>query len=392
MSDAHTVEIGINRRNPQLDFLRGVAILMVLFCHTFLFRIPTGWQKLLARWGWTGVDLFFVISGFLISGLLFSEYRRSGKIRFWRFAVRRALKIYPAFYVLVLLTVVIRIATDSHNSVAVLRALIHDVFFVQSYFPGTYGHFWSLAVEEHFYILLPLTLYLMLRRHGPNENDPFRFLPWLFAIVAITELVARLLTNRWIPFDLLKYMAATHLRLDSLLFGVLLSYWANFHAERFWRFVRATYPFLLAVGVLLASPPLVLDSYNPWIFTYGFTSLYLGYGAIMLGLLALPLTRLPKTGQAFFRAIAYIGGFSYSIYLWHITWIIVGLKYGVFHIRHAGILAYMIGAVLIGITTAKLVEIPVLRLRERLFPRHGQAAPARLNDDVPRQVLSTGAI
>jgi len=70
----------------------------------------------------------------------------------------------------------------------------------------------------------------------------------------------------------------------------------------------------------------------------------------------------------------------------------VGLKYGVFHIRHAGILAYMIGAVLIGITTAKLVEIPVLRLRERLFPRHGQAAPARLNDDVPRQVLSTGAI
>ena len=51
-----------------------------------------------------GVDLFFVLSGFLISGLLFSEYRRNGKIRFWRFATRRALKIYPAFYVLVFKT------------------------------------------------------------------------------------------------------------------------------------------------------------------------------------------------------------------------------------------------------------------------------------------------
>jgi len=122
--------------------------------------------------------LFFVLSGFLISGLLFAEYRRSGAIRFQRFAVRRALKIYPAFYALVLLTVFSHLLTE--NPASVFRAFLHDVFFMQSYTPGTYGHFWSLSVEEHFYILFPLALYLMLRRSGPKKADPFQFLPWCF--------------------------------------------------------------------------------------------------------------------------------------------------------------------------------------------------------------------
>jgi peptidoglycan/LPS O-acetylase OafA/YrhL len=378
LNDTRNVEIGSNHRNVQLDFLRGVAILMVVVHHTVLFRVPSGWQLPLIRCGWAGVDLFFVLSGFLISGLLFSEYRRKGKIDFWRFAARRALKIYPAFYVLVLLTIVIRIVSDRHDLVPVLQAFLHDVFFIQSYLPGTYGHFWSLSIEEHFYILLPLTLYFMLRRSKPNQDDPFLFLPWLFAIVAITELIARLLTARWIPFTFLTHLMATHLRIDSLLFGVLLSYWANFHGERFWRLVLAKYPFILASGVLLISPTLVLPNDNHWMYTYGFTALYLGFGAIMLSLLALPVASLSKSAQAFFGAIAYIGGFSYSIYLWHVPWVIVLQKYSVVHIRYLGVFIYITGAIVIGIIAAKLVEMPVLRLRERLFPTHRQGAAARL--------------
>jgi len=362
----------------QLDFLRGMAVLMVVVHHTVIFRDSRAWPAPLVRCGWAGVDLFFVLSGFLISGLLFSEYRRSGKIRFPRFAARRALKIWPAFYVLVLLTIVIRIGSDIHNPVPVLRAFLHDVFFVQSYFPGTYGHFWSLSVEEHFYILLPLTLYFMLRRSGPDEDDPFRFLPWLFGMVAIAELAARLLSARWIPFTLMTHLMATHLRIDSLLFGVLLSYWSIFHAERFWSFVLARYPFILAVGVLLISPTLVLPNDNRWMYTYGFTVLYFGFGAIMVGLLAFPLASLPKTAQAFFRAVAYVGGFSYSIYLWHIPWMLALEKYGLLHRRYTGVFAYVAGAIVVGIVTSKLVEIPILRLRERLFPAHGQTAAARL--------------
>src|SRR5438046_3761325 len=99
------------RRNVQLDFLRGVAILLVILRHTVLFHVP-GWEALLVQFGWAGVDLFFVLSGFLISGLLFSEYRQNGMIRFARFALRRALKIYPAFYFFVLFTV----RSEEHTS------------------------------------------------------------------------------------------------------------------------------------------------------------------------------------------------------------------------------------------------------------------------------------
>jgi peptidoglycan/LPS O-acetylase OafA/YrhL len=276
------------------------------------------------------------------------------------------------------LTIVIRIWSNSHQAGLVLRGFLHDVFFVQSYFPGTYGHFWSLSVEEHFYILLPLTLYFMLQRSGPNEDDPFRFLPTLFMIVAIVELAARLLTTLWIPFTPRTHVMATHLRLDSLLFGVLLSYWSIFRGERFWRFVSPRYPLILCVGVLLITPMLEISNHSSWIFTYGITLNYLGFGAIMVGLLAFPLGSLPKTVQGFFRAIAYIGGFSYSIYLWHIPWMIVLWNYGVFRLRFMGVFSYTAGAILVGIVTSKLVEIPVLRLRERLFPAQGQPAAARL--------------
>src|SRR5205814_1907553 len=224
-------------RNLQLDFLRGVAILLVILRHTALFHIP-GWEASLVQFGWAGVDLFFVLSGFLISGLLFSEYRQNGMIRFARFAVRRALKIYPAFYFLVLLTVLAGIAF--HTSDAVLRPLLHDVFFIQSYIPGTYGHFWSLSVEEHFYILLPVLLYFI---------------------------------------------------------------------------------FILA-GVFLISPGFLLTQETPWMYTYGFTVLYLGFGAILIGMLSAPMELMPRVLQVFLRPFAFIGGFSYSIYLWHIPWLI----------------------------------------------------------------------
>src|SRR5258708_988951 len=111
LSDAKHIEIGGNRRNLQLDCLRGVAILMVIMCHSVLFRLPY-WDWRLVLSGWAGVDLFFVLSGFLISGLLFAEYRRGGTIRFRRFAIRRALKIYPAFYALVLLTVCLNLMSS----------------------------------------------------------------------------------------------------------------------------------------------------------------------------------------------------------------------------------------------------------------------------------------
>ena len=349
-----------------MDFLRGVAILMVVICHTLVFRRP-GWEAPIVNAGWAGVDLFFVLSGFLISGLLFTEYRRTGAIRFWRFAIRRALKIYPAFYALVFLTVFVRLAT--HSSEPVMRALLHDIFFVQSYAPGTYGHFWSLSIEEHFYILLPFTLYLMLRGNQVNRADPFRFLPAMFAAVAVALLIARLLTDRYVvPFTWQTHLFPTHLRIDSLFFGVLLSYFANFHEEKFWGFMRPRAPQLLLIGTFLILPLFLISQYDSWMYTYGFTVLYLGFGAILIGLLSIPVHTWPKSTLVMPRALAYVGRYSYSIYLWHIPWLIFLLGGGVIRRPYIGFAVYFIGSLALGIGMSILVEIPSIRLRNRLFP------------------------
>jgi peptidoglycan/LPS O-acetylase OafA/YrhL len=357
----------LSPRNLQLDCLRGVAILLVICRHTVLFRAP-GWDALLVQFGWAGVDLFFVLSGFLISGLLFSEYRRSNTIRFGRFAIRRALKIYPAFYALVLLTVLIRII--QHSPAPILAPFLHDVFFLQSYFPGTYGHFWSLSVEEHFYILLPLGMYLLIRWSSPGQTNPFRFFPAIFTFVAIALLLSRLWTAKHLrPFSWQTHLFPTHLRIDSLLFGVLLSYWAQFHGPAFWGFVRSRYALFLLVGIFLISPGLLLTQETPWMYTYGFSLLYLGFGAILLGALGAPIDSMPDTLRFFARILAFVGRFSYSIYLWHIPFLIFLASYGILRRPYLGVGVFVVGCIALGVLTSELFEIPVIRLRDRLFPQ-----------------------
>ncbi|MGH9560345.1 MAG: acyltransferase family protein, partial [Terracidiphilus sp.] len=135
-------------RNRRLDILRGIAVLLVVFYHG---RV----QDRLIGAGWAGVDLFFVLSGFLISGLLFAEYKRTGSINLKRFFIRRGLKLYPAFYFLLFVTFVLEHATQH---VRPLGAYLSEMFYVQNYGPSVWTHTWSLAVEEQFYILLPLFL------------------------------------------------------------------------------------------------------------------------------------------------------------------------------------------------------------------------------------------
>src|SRR5262249_5843527 len=104
----------MRRRNLQLDLLRCVGILGVLVTHLTSFRPPNWWwDRLLTQGTWSGVDLFFVISGYLISGLLFSEFQKHGRINFGRFAIRRALKLYPTLYVLVFGVALNRLLVDS---------------------------------------------------------------------------------------------------------------------------------------------------------------------------------------------------------------------------------------------------------------------------------------
>ncbi len=216
-----------SKRNVNLDALRGVAILLVLGRHLDYFPL---WTKM----GWAGVDLFFVLSGFLISGLLFQEWQRRGAIDFLRFYIRRALKIYPAFYVLLLVTLLVhRIVPGIPSFPVTAKAILAECFFVQNYFPGLWPHTWSLAVEEHFYILLPIVLRLLYSRRR-EQADPFRALPTIFMIMATAEIVLRTATTWQLTTFVTeaRYMEPSHLRIDGLLFGVLLSYYRHFQPEK----------------------------------------------------------------------------------------------------------------------------------------------------------------
>ena len=142
------------KRVFELDVLRGIAILLVMGVHVPAYPI---WST----FGVFGVDLFFVLSGFLISNLLFSEYIRTGDIGFRRFFIRRAMKLYPSFYLLLLATAVYCFLRNVPFSA---RDLFGEATLTQNYIGSKWGHTWSLAVEEHFYVLLPLAMAYLLRR------------------------------------------------------------------------------------------------------------------------------------------------------------------------------------------------------------------------------------
>jgi peptidoglycan/LPS O-acetylase OafA/YrhL len=163
----------LRSRMPELDTIRGIAVLLVLFFHGFGFRYGlrglSGFSKLFVAAtlpGWMGVNLFFVLSGFLITGILLDTKSRADYYR--RFYVRRALRILPLYYgVLILLAVVTRTGlVDRHASWAFLGLSFLYLSNVTGLLGVTmqYGVLWSLSVEEHFYLLWPAAVRSLSRR------------------------------------------------------------------------------------------------------------------------------------------------------------------------------------------------------------------------------------
>ena len=151
------------RKLHGLDHLRTIAILFVLLCHYPMFAHPE-WMSGVIIYGWTGVDLFFVLSGYLISSQLFARIQRDGWFSSKEFFIKRAFRILPA-YLLVLAVYFMVPASHEREGLAPLWKFLT---FTQNFGLdlsryGTFSHAWSLSVEEQFYLLLPVTLLVLLR-------------------------------------------------------------------------------------------------------------------------------------------------------------------------------------------------------------------------------------
>jgi peptidoglycan/LPS O-acetylase OafA/YrhL len=360
-------------RNKRLDVLRCVAIMLVLLYH--------GGARL-AWFGWVGVDLFFVLSGFLISGLLFAEYNKRGSISFKLFFIRRGLKIYPAFYFFILFNLCYQLT--SHKGGGTLSQYLSEALYIGNYGHYIWGHIWSLDVEEHFYILLPVLLLLLIRR-SPGGKNPFWAIPWAFLVVATVCLTFRIATIRSLAgadlHDWMVYRAAyatTHCRMDSLFFGVLLGYLHHFRPDFLDRLLTpaANRVALTLLAIALLSCALILPVYHPLMLTAGLTLLYVGFGIVLLlslrvhGVLPVGFARLlERVGTP----LAFMGMYSYSIYLWHQAFggFGPGVVRHILHFQLAGlpeILFNFVGSIMFGILISRLIEYPILRLRDRIFP------------------------
>jgi peptidoglycan/LPS O-acetylase OafA/YrhL len=315
---------GVGRHIPALDGVRGLAILLVMFHHL---PMPVfGW---LPSWGWTGVDLFFVLSGFLITGILYDAKGSEGYFR--NFYMRRVLRIFPLYYGVLLVMVVILPLAVSHvgplnHLVLARRPPALDEFgtlydkqawlwlYGQNLARGLFGqqfyilnHFWSLAVEEHFYLVWPLLIFLCSRRGS---------------IAVCVGVIAAALALRLvlIPFSgQIDIYVLTPCRMDSLAVGSLLALLARGPAG-----LRPLVRPAAVAGVTLAAATIAWlclkgtleEHQDPVVTGPGFTLLALMYGSFLV------LSLVADPAGAAGRAVAhpwlrFLGRYSYGIYIFH---------------------------------------------------------------------------
>jgi peptidoglycan/LPS O-acetylase OafA/YrhL len=316
-------------RNQSLDVLRGVAVLLVIGHHY-------GYYAFWSRVGGMGVDLFFVLSGYLISGLLFSEFMRTGKINVARFLIRRGFKIYPAYFAMVLILLPFT-----------LRSVrLADFTFMGAYFPAFWGHGWSLSVEEHFYFALPLVLLLSLWARS-------RDLRWIPVALPIVCAICLVLRYRYALTHSTFYgITQSHLRIDSLFAGVTLGWLKHFRrleVRRPWIFAVLGFALLIPTFVGLSAIAAA---------TFGYLSLTLAFSCLLVA-------ALNCDWLSHLKPLAKIGLYSYSIYLWH--WPIAQLFAGTLRLSCVTFWIYLATSVFFGILMARSIESPALALRDRLL-------------------------
>jgi len=262
--------------------------------------------------GGMGVFIFFVISGYLITTLLLREREKTGGISLKSFYVRRAFRILPPLYFYVLFLTILWLT--GHLPGMNRRELITALTFTRNYVPhvGLWAmeHFWSLCIEEQFYLIWPMVLVLCVVHRKGSEGR--RIATRIALTVILLEPFIRMFSFRFLPG--FHNPGAFHMQADGLMFGALGALQQGH--ERFERlYVRATrLPWLIPVLLFFVSGTLGVRFQNYWNLTIGIT---INGFLILMWLLWLTRNPVSISGRIFNQpVIAWVGRLSYSLYIW----------------------------------------------------------------------------
>ncbi len=294
---------------PELDVIRGIAILLVFWFHGFMFFSPPAgaipaWERVFlagARQGGSGVNLFFVLSGFLITGILLDS---AGKPDYYsRFYYRRALRILPAYYLLLLLLGSLEYVSfvQRHNSWAFLGLSFVYLSNATPLFgvPMQYGPLWSLAVEEHFYLLWPAAVRALSKRA-------------LIIVAASICLIEPFVRTYAFHRGGLWWGRYTWLSADGLALGALLAVFARSKYA-----TRANLLKLSGLSAVLATAALAVSFTVPRPPAVGIRTTCVNYFALAAVSAVLWLGTGPYRGLVNLRLLAFFGYISYGLYLIH---------------------------------------------------------------------------
>jgi peptidoglycan/LPS O-acetylase OafA/YrhL len=364
-------------RLPGLDLLRAIAIVWVMLFHSYIVGGLGPDFAWLSRYGWAGVDIFFVLSGFLIGTQVLRPLQRGERLALGGFYARRAWRILPAFAVMLALYAGFPALREAPGLQPWWQFATFTLNLLIDYTHNqAFSHAWSLCVEEHFYLVFPLLAWWLTRR--PSM--------WKCAGVATGVVVLGIVLRsavwlhdaaidsprNWFVEDI---YYPTWMRLDGLLAGVMLAAlrvfrpqaWARWQARSNAALVGGMAVSLLAFWLFRERTGLLANALGWPLLSFGFGLLVFA-GADRRSLIG--CWRVPGAG--------WLAAISYSLYLSHkIAFHLVQVTFGAAlqGQRALAFATYALAVLLLGAVLHYLVERPFLRLRERGKARTNPRAP-----------------